>query len=382
MRRRTGPLCLCYVFYGWSVARGGTSLESVEGKRTADEPMSMEEKDIESFLEVGALLMFHTDPNRKDGPRYKTILRGWRKGAHVLLDRPKTDTGLFVAVQEAQQCVIRFIKEGQACAFDAIVIDWDARRNYPYLRITWPQSLQYVLFRKHERLKIELPCMVFFPDGTSSTGEIRDISAGGCGVVCTGSTPLELEQLKLAFELSDGVRVEDVQTTVRSVRKTNDGAMYGCEFMPNQPRVQNDITFFVTSRLEWRRSGEKTTGVHVVLVGGDVDFVGRLRRGFERKNVEVVAAPGVVDALCQIRGTSTQALLVAEDLRDLPVANLCRLVRLTHGLERLPLFVFGGNGNARDSLLESGATGYFPASPSLAPDMVFEIGKALAAQAT
>ncbi|NJL71613.1 MAG: flagellar brake protein [Candidatus Competibacteraceae bacterium] len=53
-----------------------------------------------------------------------------------MLDRPKTDAGSFSALQEGQECVIRFIHEGMACAYNAHVIDWDTRRHNPYLRIT------------------------------------------------------------------------------------------------------------------------------------------------------------------------------------------------------------------------------------------------------
>jgi len=303
------------------------------------------------------------------------VLRGWRKPAHLLLDRPKTESGLFAAMQEGSSCVVRFLHEGRACAFDAIIIDWDARRNSPYLRITWPTEVQYVLFRKHERVKLQAPCKVAFSGGREIEGEIRDVSAGGCGVECAEAPAEVPEKARLTFALPDGVTVENVGTVVRSVRRGADGVFLGLEFEPNQERAQNDILFFVTSRLE-RVSGHEKPGAWVLVIDENADFASRLRRCFERRNTDVIVSANTLDGLLHLRGALPRALLISGAMRDLSAVDTCRLVRGSKGLETLNVYIYGGEaGQVEAAAREAGARKYFAPKPSLAPEMALEVGQ-------
>lgn len=339
--------------------------------------MAVEAKEIERFLGVGTILVFHTEPNRRDGPRHKTVLRGWRKPSHLLVDRPKIDSGLFVALQEGQQCVIRFVHDGLACAFDSVVIDWDTRRSNPYLRITWPQEIQYVQFRKFERVKFTFPCTVQTEDGAVFNGEIRDISAGGCGLVCPSFDRDEAKNVYLSFTMPDGVTVEGVKAEVRSQRKGADGMFLGVEYLPRQERALNDIMFFVTSRLD-RSKGSDQPAPRVLVIDSDGDFAARLRRCFERRNTDVICATGTLDGLCALRNTPPKALLVSAAMTDLPAVELCRLIRATKSLEDLQVYVYGGDPGQLEQLVRGvGANGYFPPKSTLAPDMAFDVSREL-----
>ena len=339
--------------------------------------MGCEAKEIERFLEVGAIMVFHTEPNRRDGPRHKTILRGWRKPSHMLFDRPKTESGLFAALQEGQPCVVRYLHEGLACAFDTIVIDWDNRRSNPYLRVTWPHEIQYVQFRKFERLRISFPCIVHLENGDPFEGEMQDLSGGGCGLLCTTFLKEPVRQVSLSFTLPDGTPVEKLKTEVRNQRPSGGGTFLGVEFLARQERAQNDIMFFVTSRLD-RSKGSDQPAPKVLLIDEDVEFASRLRRCFERRNTDVICATTTLDGLVQLRMSPPRALLVSAAMNDLPAVDLCRLIRKTKGVEDLHVFVYGGEAQQLESiLLQSGANGYFPPKSSLAPDMAFEVGQML-----
>jgi len=341
--------------------------------------MPAEQKEIERFLEVGAVVMLHTEPARKDGPRFKTVLRGWRKPSHLLLDRPKTDAGLLVALQEGMPIVVRFLHEGRACAFDSVIIDWDTRRNAPYLRITWPPEIQYVTFRKHERVKLQAPCTVSAGRTGTFEGEIRDLSLGGCAVICQEGPGENPSNVRLSFPLPDGIMVEEVRALVRNYRPGPEGVFLGLEFESNQERALNDILFFVTSRLERVGIPEKSSArVQVMVMDEDADFATRLRRCFERRNIDAFIITGTVEGLTHLRGVAPRALLINAGMKDLPAVHTCILLRKTKGFENLGLYLYGGDPARFASLpQEAGIARYFPPKPSLAPDIAFAVGQEL-----
>ena len=339
--------------------------------------MPAEQHDIERFLEVGSILILHTDPNRKDGPRYKTILRGWRKGAHMLMDRPKTEMGMFVALQEGQTCVFRFLYQGLACAFDAMILDWDTRRSNPYLRVQYPQEIQYLQFRKFERVQVQCEASVTYANGTRATAEVRDVSIGGCGIFVTGAPPEDVKRLVLSFTLPDGVQVDAVRSVMRSVRDVSGGHVLGLEFEASQERVQDDISFYVSTTLSREKAGGMPTSP-VLIVDGDTDQTARLRRNLERQNIDVFAAATSIDGICRLRTVNPRVLLVSGGMADFPAADLCRLIIDSGEFKQLHVIVYGGDPEGlQDAARTRGIHRYFPSSNTLAPDIAFEVSKLL-----
>ncbi len=342
--------------------------------------MAVESKDVEEFLSVGTSIMFHTDPVRKDGPRFKTNVRGWRKGNHILLDRPKAANGSFVALQEGQQCVVRYLCEGKACAFDSQVLGWDSRRQSPYLRIRWPQSLQYVTFRKFERIKIHLKCQIEWPTGEHSAACMCDLSIGGCGLHSCHESHVD-ENIKLSFQLPDGVHVQEVQAKVRNVRALTQRNFLGVEFCENQEAVENEIAFFVTSLLERQRmAGELEAAAHRVLViDSDPKISARLKQTFEFRKCEVVLATNVVDGMYRLRVAKPSAVIVHQELSDLVGLEVCRIIRECIDFKNTLVYLYGGEDeNLEAKAIGVGATGYFPPLLTMAPDIAAGVSQALA----
>ncbi|MFP4500690.1 MAG: PilZ domain-containing protein [Candidatus Hydrogenedentota bacterium] len=341
--------------------------------------MPLAYKDLERFLEIGNTFILHTAPSCKNGPRHKTVLRGWRKGAHLLLDRPKTDTGMFVALQEGQPCVFRFLYEGFACAFDAIILDWDTRRSNPYLRVQWPSQIQHLQFRKFERVKIQTEASISYGGSNRVAGEIRDISMGGCGVFTRNRPPEGIKEIGLSFSLPDGMHLENVVSEVRTARPAPSGYFIGCEFKAGQESVENDISFYVTTCLS-RGGGIDSVGRSVLVLESESDLAGRIRKNLERQNLDVFVAPTTIDGMCRLRTSAPDVLLISADMKDLPGIETCRLVKTTKDFDDLKVYVYGGDpATIEPQANKLGLDGYFPPSKTLAPDIAFEIGKSMKA---
>lgn len=335
--------------------------------------MAFEEKNVEAYLAVGVTAVFDLDPNRKDGPRCKTVVRGWRKPGHIMVDRPKSASGLgFAALQEGQPCVVRYLHEGQACAFDSMILEWDTRHYNPCLRIAWPKRIEHVAFRKYERIKLQISCIIEWPNGVKSEGGLRDLSMGGCGVVCDCPPPHE-GTVALSFVLPDGTSITGLRTTVRSERELGPNAWFmGCEYQPGQESDENNLAFFVTSTLERCRSGTdcESRSQRVLIVDSNPDMSQRIRRNLETRGFEVVLADNTVDAMYRLRMTPPAAVLLSQTLSDLAGLEVCRVIKTHKDMNTLPVYVYGGEPNNLEVLVrEAGGTGYFPPALTLAPEI-------------
>jgi len=320
--------------------------------------VAAEDRDIEAYLHVGTTVAFHSNPFRKDAPRYKTVARGWHKPVYIILDRPKME-GRFVVMHENQPCVIRFLSEGYACAFDTIVLDWDTRKHNAYFRIAWPQTLKTVAFRKHERMKAQLPCKLSVR-GAECDGFVSDLSIGGC-CVKAGPVAFPGDEIELTFKLPDGSLLERVRAAVRNARPAGDDMLVGCQFIEDQGNVQSDIAFYVNARLD-REKQPRSDVQRILIIDQDPKTSRVLRKCFEERGYEVFAAPGVIDGLFRLRMAPPDALLVNQELADLAGIEVARIVRRTSGFESLPLFIYGGRTPGLESeARDVGATNYFPA---------------------
>lgn len=317
------------------------------------------EQEFENFLQVGCPVAFHSDPFVKDAPRYTTVVRGWRKPSYILIDRPKFG-GRFAAIRENQPCVIRFVRDGRACAFDSLVLDWDTRTHNAYCRIEWPRDFKVVVFRRFERIKLDLPCTLAI-GSTQESGEIIDLSIGGCRIVTKAFVAADTN-LSLSFVLPDGCPIENVQCEVRNVQATGDVSYVGCEFIAGQICVESNVAFYITTMLE--RMGVRSADAENILIidtspGAALDF----RRVLHGRGYEAFIATEIVDGLARLRLAPPGLLLVNASLGDLSGLLLTRLVRMTNGLESLPIFIYNvTEPGTEEKAKAAGATGCFSAA--------------------
>jgi len=323
-----------------------------------------ENKDAEPYLGVGCPMVFQIGPAaNSDAPRATTVVRGWRKPSYILLDRPRMGER-FAAIREQQPCAVRFVHEGKACAFESMILDWDTRQHNSYCRIGWPASIDVVTFRKFERVKTSVPCTIEV-ESECIEAVVVDLSLGGCGVRASEHPQLTVgKTVCLSFILPDGSFLERVETIIKNVRTVHEKLLLGCEFVEGQVGVDNDIAFYIKTRLE-RHDVSDDLKQRILVICEHQQPASMLRRLFEQRGFEVALAGATVDGLARLRLFSPLAVVVYEHQADLQGALTTQMIHKTRGLEGLDVFLFGGNDDGFEQRAhQAGAVAAFPAAVS------------------
>ncbi len=329
--------------------------------------MSPSNVDPESRLAVGSVAVLHVERYGKDSPRHRTFIRGWETGSCVILDAPRQD-GTPVRLQPHDRCIIRFFSRGDACGFEASVRE-SSTKTFPFLYVTWPGGMGITQIRRHQRIELKLPCAVVTDDGERLTGEIRDLSAGGCRFV--SRLPLDDDAwLKLSFSLPDGSRIEGLPAVVRGCRPMQGEFACGCQFEggPEDAGALRDIEFFVTTGISMGRI-DGGCQRPVLVLEPDPARLAYLCREFEELGFPVFGAPSVVDAAYRLRVSTPGVLLVGANQSGCGPADVCRWVRHAPGMQALPVLVYDCDpgGDAKSLAKSAGATEVMPASNTTGP---------------
>jgi CheY-like chemotaxis protein len=311
-------------------------------------------EEIEQHLEVGRPAILQYESGDPENDRFRTVLRGWRRGDYLLIEYA-ADADL----RKGQGCVLRFLAEGKACAFDSTIVDFGSGQFYPFIRISWPSAINYVSVRKHERIPVQVPCKVTMESGEAE-GEILDLSSGGCRLYMQERLERGAE-LKLHFTLPDGSRIHDLAATVQNQAERHSGALMGCKFSDAAGKLTNDIAIYVSTTLERMRAGDYQDHNRVIVIDHNPEGLTALQEQLQSMGIEVVPAPSLVDGVFRIRLSIPSAVLVNQELPELSGCEVCRILKGTPRFESLPVLVYGGN----DPALEEKVTGakgsaYFP----------------------
>ncbi|MBI2422664.1 MAG: PilZ domain-containing protein [Candidatus Hydrogenedentes bacterium] len=300
-------------------------------------------KEFDAYLHVGTMVLVQIGLGKPVSRRLRSALRGWRHGQFVLLDRPELSPGILYDFEIGHPLVIRFLRDGLACAFDTEAIDWDSRYQSPSLRVKWPASMQCVPFRKSERLRLRIPCTLHTAQGPDMEAEIDDVSSSGCRVRL--SRRLEHgAQIRLSFSMPDGAIIDSMEATVRNVTPAGKGFAAGCEFKVGQEALESDLAFFISTTFERQRIDLQPgrSGTRVLLVDSAAESTKRLKDHLEGFGCEVVQAQNAVDALYRLRMSSPAVAIINHELCDLPGLELGRIIHQHRDFERLSLYLYGG----------------------------------------
>lgn len=332
---------------------------------------------VEQLMAVSLVVMFHPDPLRKDSRRYQTIVRGWRIGEYVMLDRPRVDARSYLMVREGQDCLIRYMLEGKACGFESRVLDFDTARGNPYMRIRWPESVEFTYFRRGERIKTNLAGLAVVGGGPVNC-QIQDVSQGGCGLEMAQSLE-KGTKLTLSCELPDGHRINQVPLVVCSVRPVGKHFFYGCAFEEAPHQGKDDLSFFVVSRLAAERGQEALAGSRrVLIVDADLERSASLCRNLARRGIECVSANSALEAFYRLKALPPRAIAVAFEQRDLGGSEIARVVHCSPEFSALPMVVYATPSIEEDAGAPGdGATHLVPMSPSLVNDTGMALAKIL-----
>lgn len=318
--------------------------------------MKSEEHQLDYYLSVGEKVIFNPEPNRKDGPRHRSALRGWEFESFVLLDTP-FDGGLPIAFHRDQPCVVRFVSQGAACGFDSKVLDWSSTRQ-PYFRVAWPEKFQAIQVRKHDRAEVDVYCRITQTDATQFEGQVLDISVGGCRISADHPFPAG-SLLQISFMLPDGILIEEATCLVRAATPERGRYVHGCRFENLSEMIQNEIDYFVRTMLAGIRAKEKKE-CRILIVEPKPENVSAVVQVLEGNHYTVLLASSAVDAFHRLRIASPQAVLINCVQTDLDGLKMCQIIRAARGLEKLPMFMYGENhAIPQADILACGASGFF-----------------------
>ena len=322
--------------------------------------MLVEEEDqIEKLMQVGMMVVIHTDPEYHTERRYRSFVRGWHCPFHIVIDRPQS-ANRPAPLREDQPCVIRFAVEGRACAFDTHILDWENKHEAAYCRVAWPEKVEVASFRKHQRIPVMIPCTIDLHTGQRIKGEIQDLSIGGCRVRAESQVE-EGFDVKLGFSLPDGSTLKDVVTIVRSVHPIDDECVLGCQFEEGQESVNDGISFCIATMLDHERiHGNKRSTDHILIIDNNPESNKALRQVLEGEKWNVFTASNTLDGLMRLRLLPPAALIVNQNQGDLSGTDITRLVKSSRGYEFLPVFILGSaDATTKEEAIQAGAMAFF-----------------------
>lgn len=277
-------------------------------------------------------------------------------GSFILLDWPKEERKGQLLRQGS--CVVQFLQQGEACAFYCVILDFGVRRQ-PHFRVSWPQEIETVPLRRHERVEVKTPCKVHVPPGVQLTGELIDISAGGCSVFVPSKRVEKGAVAAVGFSLMPGLGYEDLQAVVKNVTKRQNGSVIGCAFEGVAPQVTHDIQFFVATTIERLRGG-CSEQQRVLLIEDDLGVVEQMTTPLEDAGYEVASSQHILDAFHRVRLRIPDVILVKTHHPELPGWDICRLIHGGRGCERVPVLLYGPEREDMEARArEAGAQGVF-----------------------
>ncbi len=317
---------------------------------------------IERSLAVGRAVIMCASDAQDERNRVRGFIRGWQRGAYVLLDIPDVKGSSF-PFRAGASCVLRFIADGDACACATSILDLGSGSHFSYIRVQWPLQLESIRVRRHGRAPVACPCTITLADAREVHGELQDISAGGCRMLISGSLPKETH-LTLSFELPDGSVVRSLPATVASAVSVGNGNALGLQFADPDESIVNDIEFFVASTLSRLRGGMQEQPKILVITQNGRKATD-LKLMLKDRNYDVTLAIGVVDGFFSLRLARPAALVVALADEGMASADICRYVRETRQFTELPLVVYGGTLAEQKHVMDAGATKWYPGSTSI-----------------
>lgn len=315
----------------------------------------MAEHEVESFFHVGRAVVLHSLRVQGEEGRVRTFMRGWQRGAYLLLDIPRHGSNT-ANLRVGDPCVLRFLADGDACGCNSIVEDLGTGSHFSFVRVRWPESVSCVRVRKHERVHLHAPCTVILDNGRAMDGELVDMSAGGCRVAVSHILPKD-DRVSLSFALPDGSDISDLQAIVCASAEGSDGAWIGCEYYDPDEATLYDIEFFVATTLA-RLRAERPGPNHVLIMEPDASKVNDLRMGLKSAGYEVILAPGPVDGFFWLRLATPSIVIASADQHVISGADVVRIIKSTRQFRELPVVVYGGTGDIGKRAMEAGASSH------------------------
>lgn len=156
--------------------------------------------------------------------RWSVRVIGQMKPKSLLVSAPMVD-GKLIFIKDGQTYLVRAFSGLNVCAFKAKVLK-SQLQPYPYLHLSWPDSVQAMRIRKAMRAPASIIVAVHDSEEGRQTGagKIVDISVGGAKVLTPAQLGHKGDTLWLSFKVKLGDMEEYVKTSavIRTVREETD----------------------------------------------------------------------------------------------------------------------------------------------------------------
>lgn len=314
--------------------------------------------DLNSALTVGQLVYLHPLPTVAEAPRHVGYITGWQESLYILLD-VGCPTARAACLATNQLCAARFLRDGTAYGFTATIESLTGSAARPSIQLSWPQRVETVQVRRHERIPVTIRCGVIYPNGACEEEEMRDLSSGGCLLHCSGaSRPNVDDVLRLSFTLPDGHSLDWVEATVRSVAASGTHWTVGCAFGPLDDELQRPLDCYVAATLE-HLAPPNMGPPSILVIEQRRDVVRYLSQNLRARGYDVGIAITAVDAFHRLRVHPPDAVLISHEQTELSSRQLCRLIAQSQRRDGLPIFVYGGDEQVADQVMDAGAVDCF-----------------------
>lgn len=315
--------------------------------------------EIEHCLEVGRPAVLSIAARRGGDRSTRAIIRGWQRGSYVLLDIPD-DSGLGVGPRVGDRCKLRFLADGDACSLDATLIDLGIGSHFSYIKIAWPHAVTLTRVRKHQRVHVHLPCSVRRDTGNPISGEIQDISAGGCRISLEKPIPQGVF-ITVEFQLPDVPAPINVSAEICATGMFPSAAWLGCRFVDVPDDIRYTIDFFVATTAASLRANQPRTN-QVLVISPDLAQAASLKQALASQGHDVIIAPNIIDGFFWLRACSPALLLIHANPVPFRGTDVLVALRAIPAFSTTPIVLYGGPLENQKAVLDAGANQYLPAA--------------------
>jgi len=192
------------------------------------------------FLDVGLLIFLQAKGINKD-IRYRSSILGWKHGVTIIVEMPLLN-GAYVSLTSGCECIVRYIYNETAYGFETVVLKSLHDSNLPLLYLAYPQKVEKIGLRRHQRVEMYLPVHIEI-QGESHIqeleGNILDLSVGGCLFEVHSQVDFNLKletKIIISFSLpNDEQYLIRVHSIIKRVHSIKNSTKVGTQFIDLSP---------------------------------------------------------------------------------------------------------------------------------------------------
>lgn len=185
--------------------------------------------------------------------RFKSRVRGWRKGGYILIDMDYT-TEPGASLKTGDEMVARFFMGGEPFGFVTTLLQF--LYNHSLALLAYPERVERNSERRSERVPVSIPVEILQilagHELEEWRGVIRDISHNGARIISPRPAAVN-ETLFLTFTPGEGGEVDNAQAVVRRIARIQEGYELGLDFVSlgdDNERTLSEFLEMAAARME------------------------------------------------------------------------------------------------------------------------------------